>query len=319
MLVTDLDRRIFREYAHEGLYFYASNITSVNDLADRVQAHRNTIVTHIDRLTRNHLLFPWVFDAAPPVVDLASTRLIIQGPSPWRDASLMRRLQLVEGVKSIDEYGPYWGLAIFAESEESLRARITLVLELSRGTIVDQDPAPMPHSSPWATAHPRLLRLMAHIVGSSSLDAGELALKLGVSTRTVHRDYQELCKERLLAHYYGGTVSRPDAMFARFVFPTTERSHDEHAKSLESLLPEHVVRFRAVGATSLVFVILASSTRDLEQVASRVGHERVPFHWRPWTRRATNWSYFNWLRAVLINRARVSPRALSSRGPIGTL
>lgn len=219
----------------------------------------------------------------------------------------MELVGLVEGVKSIDEYGASWGLSIFAEDDRSLASRRALVLRLCGGKIEAEDLAPLPRRGSWDGLAPRQLRLAAHVVGARSPDHAACARQLGVSERTVRRDLDELARRRALALFYGGDVRYEGGLLARFHVGFPSGASPATSPGPGVLEAEHVLKFKAVGGRAMVYVVPAPDARRLGDLAGRAreGTGPIELDWRPWTRRRTHPAYFEWLRDVLLRRAAI--------------
>ena len=194
-----LDCRILGEFFAGDTFFWKTSEASRVEAAAKLNLHRNTIRTRINRLTVDGVLLPAEIGLSSEAMGLAIGRVFFPLPSEQRSHTLIEALFHIEGLSPVMVYENGWSVTVRADDADSLGQKLRQVeLIIGRRTAGWEAHDP-PHQPDYSKLSRTDVELLSHLVCKSEQPPNQVSAELGVSPRTVFRRVARLRREGFLS------------------------------------------------------------------------------------------------------------------------
>lgn len=322
LTVDALDMRILREIVSGGSAYFRGDRALLDDVAQGLGVHRNTVSERVTRMQTNGFFLPLTLEVDPSAVGLVAVIAALDIPIERRDERTRSALLAVEGSWGILTYLDAWLLLVHATDEATIERRIAEACEASGGRLAEIEANSL-HDYPDARPvelSPLDVRIVAALMTDARAPFRSIAAELGVTARTVERRYARLEREGVVTLFPTGGAGASGLTIAdlRIALPDDAKARATAILAIEKLVPDHW--FHSLRPRGLVhFGLFAASVSELDERAAAVravpGVRRVGL--RIWTGQFQSPSYAPWLLRHLEERARatIAKDARPSRGP----
>ena len=282
--VDALDFSILREILAGDTGSFRADRARVEEVAERLGVHRNTVSARIRRLTKARVFLPLALEVDPGKLRLVGSRAFLDVPIARRTDSVRERLFLIPGVFGLLTYHEGGEVVLYARSPRELARRVRSARSVTQATksIYETHTGRDYLPDPPVRLEPVDVSLIGALLADARAPLGPIARQLGVSKRTLERRYNRLLKLEVMTVLPGSSANIRGMTMATLAIDLADgrEKSDRAVRDILETFPNHFVRNVATKGRVHLFVYsesLADLNHQVVRLRTLPGVRKVTF------------------------------------------